>query len=333
MLLDARANVNHQDKFGYAPLHIAALNEYAYCANLLLCYGADITVRTNGGTTALSMIVRKIPSVLPKFEDMLDQAITLAEHDINDVDCELKLDYKVLIPNKCKGESTMFMAFIETGHNHLLKHPLCESFLHLKWLKVRKFFFVSLAFHLIFTMLHTAFVLLVYSNQCILRDNCRYGRVSPGQKINFEEIKRIDSYKSVSGDCFDPYLEQCRYEYNKRCDSLVINSRFALQDHVDHHHRVGLPDHVHADSLGQGSVPADAQPEALLPQLGELGPVGNHRQRCDGQLPQQSPGQHRQVHLPDHQVAAPRRRHRCVPGLGRADAHGRQIANIRDDFN
>ena len=91
MLLDVRANVNHQDKFGYSPLHIAALNEYGYCANLLLCHGADITVRTNGGTTALSMIVRKIPSVLPKFEDMLDQAITLAEHDINDVDCELKL--------------------------------------------------------------------------------------------------------------------------------------------------------------------------------------------------------------------------------------------------
>ena len=79
------------------------------------------------------MIVRKIPSVLPKFEDMLDQvlnydenqaihtsnitfiphnifgavtynsnitlfqAISLAEHDINDVDCELKLDYKVKI--------------------------------------------------------------------------------------------------------------------------------------------------------------------------------------------------------------------------------------------
>ena len=39
-------------------------------------------------------IFRKIPSVLPKFEDMLDEAITLAEHDINDVDCEIKLDYK-----------------------------------------------------------------------------------------------------------------------------------------------------------------------------------------------------------------------------------------------
>ena len=93
---------------------------------------------------ALSMIVRKIPNVLPKFEDMLDHAITLAEHDINDVDCELKLDFKVLVPNQSKGESAMFMNFIEIGHNHLLKHPICESFLYLKWLKARKFFFISL---------------------------------------------------------------------------------------------------------------------------------------------------------------------------------------------
>ena len=57
-----------QDRFGYSPLHIAALNEYSYCANMLLAYGADITARTKGGSSALSMIVRKIPNVLPKFE-------------------------------------------------------------------------------------------------------------------------------------------------------------------------------------------------------------------------------------------------------------------------
>ena len=44
---------------------------------MLLAYGADITARTNGGTSALSMIVRKIPNVLPKFEDMLDQVIPI----------------------------------------------------------------------------------------------------------------------------------------------------------------------------------------------------------------------------------------------------------------
>ena len=59
MLLDAKGDVNHQDSFGYSPLHIAALNEYSYCASLLLSYGADVTIRTNGGTSALSMIVRQ----------------------------------------------------------------------------------------------------------------------------------------------------------------------------------------------------------------------------------------------------------------------------------
>ncbi len=92
-------------------MHIAALNEYSYCANMLLAYGADITARTNGGTSALSMIVRKIPNVLPKFEDMLDQAITLAEHDINDVDCELKLDFRVLIPNQVCPDIKLFFNF------------------------------------------------------------------------------------------------------------------------------------------------------------------------------------------------------------------------------
>ena len=52
-----------QDSFGYSPLHIAALNEYSYCASLLLSYGADVTIRTNGGTSALSMIVRELFSI------------------------------------------------------------------------------------------------------------------------------------------------------------------------------------------------------------------------------------------------------------------------------
>ena len=95
---------------------------------MLLAYGADVTARTNGGTSALAMIVRKIPNVLPKFEEMLDHAITLAEHDINDVDCELKLDFRVLIPNQSKGESAMFINFIEIGHNHLLKVCILKYF-------------------------------------------------------------------------------------------------------------------------------------------------------------------------------------------------------------
>ena len=46
--------------------------------------------------------------------------------------------------------------------------------------QVRKFFFVSLVFHFIFTMLHTAYVLLVFSWQCKLKV-----RQSRSQLYNF----------------------------------------------------------------------------------------------------------------------------------------------------
>ena len=61
--------------------------------------GADITARTNAGVSALSMIVRKIPNVLPKFEDMLDHAITLAGTLFNrKISLELWLEKKLEIP-------------------------------------------------------------------------------------------------------------------------------------------------------------------------------------------------------------------------------------------
>ena len=108
----------------------------------------------------------------------------------------------------------MFISFIEIGHNHLLKHPLCESFLHLKWLKVRKFFFISLIFHLLFTFVHTAFVLTVYTEQCVVVDNCKNNLtgidVFNASSDNNVEIERTPVWESVSGDCFDPYIELCR---------------------------------------------------------------------------------------------------------------------------
>ena len=45
IFLKIMKSIDSKDSFGYAPLHIAALNEYSYCASLLLTYGADVTIR------------------------------------------------------------------------------------------------------------------------------------------------------------------------------------------------------------------------------------------------------------------------------------------------
>ncbi|XP_066996921.2 transient receptor potential channel pyrexia-like [Anabrus simplex] len=166
LLLDAGAAVNKADSFGYMPLHIAALNEFSNCVFLLLRYGADVAARTNGGVSALSFIVRRTPDILPRFEAQLDAAVKLHEHEIGDVDCELQLDFRILVPNVESGESGLLLAFIEVGQRQILNHPLCQTFLFLKWKRIRKFFLFSLMFHAIFVLVYSAYVVGIFLRDC-----------------------------------------------------------------------------------------------------------------------------------------------------------------------
>ncbi|XP_052899834.1 transient receptor potential channel pyrexia [Anopheles moucheti] len=171
-LLKAKVDVNRADNFGYTPLHIAALNEFSTCVYMLIEYGADITARTNGGVSALSFIIRRTPEIIPRYVDKLDAAISVNSiHEIGDVDCEIRLDFRLLVPNNDRGETELLLAFIEVGQKRILKHPLCETFLLLKWRRIRKFFIFSLFYHGLFVLLFTAYVLGVYVQDC-RADHC-----------------------------------------------------------------------------------------------------------------------------------------------------------------
>ncbi|XP_068993861.1 uncharacterized protein pyx [Neodiprion pinetum] len=160
-LIQAGALVNKPDKYGYTPLHTAALNENSSLVTLLLTKGADVTARTKGGISALCFIVRRTPNVLPKYVGRLDQAISLHDHELGDVDCELKLDFRPLMTGG-RGEAELFLCLIEAGQRHILKHPLCETFLHLKWLRIRKFFVFSLIFHSLFAIILSIYIFLTF---------------------------------------------------------------------------------------------------------------------------------------------------------------------------
>jgi ankyrin repeat protein len=166
VLLEHKVNVNRADNFGYSPLHIAALNEFSSCAFMLIEFGADITARTNGGVSALSFIVRRTPEVIPKYLAKFDTSIRVNEHEIGDVDCEIKLDFRCLVPNYERGETELLLAFIEVGQKRILKHPLAETFLFLKWRRIRKYFLFSLFYHAIYVLLFTVYSMAVFVNHC-----------------------------------------------------------------------------------------------------------------------------------------------------------------------
>lgn len=177
-------------------------------------HGADITARTGGGITALSFIVRRTPEVIPKFLAKFDSSIKVNEHEIGDVDCEIKLDFRLLVPNTERGETELLLSFIEVGKKRILKHPLCETFLFLKWRRIRKFFLFSLFYHAIYVLLFTIYILGVYERDCLNQS-------------------RIDNTKNENGPdemiADDDELEECNVpKYIPPVGYLVIFLNFVL---------------------------------------------------------------------------------------------------------
>lgn len=56
-------------------------------------------------------------------------------------------------------EVSMLHYILRAGRKRLLLHPLCHSFLHLKWYKVRKYFLANVIFYLLFVLSLTAYLL------------------------------------------------------------------------------------------------------------------------------------------------------------------------------
>ena len=73
------------------------------------------------------------------------------------------MDFRVLVPGEAHGlECRMLSCFIKEGQKPLLKHPLCETLLFLKWLKVRSFFVFNLIFYALLVILLTTYIMVVF---------------------------------------------------------------------------------------------------------------------------------------------------------------------------
>ncbi|XP_058810211.1 transient receptor potential channel pyrexia [Phymastichus coffea] len=166
MLISWKAQVNKADKYGYTPLHVAALNELSQCVDILIQHGADLSARTKGGTSALSIILRKTPSSLNCFKHRLDASVSLHQHGSAAGEVELRLDFHPLLQHQQQGEIGYLGTFVKEGYKEILEHPLCQSFLHLKWQKIRKYYVGRLLFYLLYVLVLTAWVITALAHNC-----------------------------------------------------------------------------------------------------------------------------------------------------------------------
>lgn len=158
LLIGYGADVNREDKYGYTPLHVAALNEMSQCVETLLFHGADVTTKTKGGASALNIVVRKTPASLAMVNEKFNCAISVHDPEVSRREVELKMDFRALLRNGDVGEIGYLKTFVDEGQKDVLQHPLCEAFLHLKWQKIRKFYFARLAFCVLYVLSLTVYV-------------------------------------------------------------------------------------------------------------------------------------------------------------------------------
>lgn len=66
--------------------------------------------------------MRRVPDVIPRYLEKLDDAVHVSEHELGDVDCELTVDFRPLVACLSRGEAELLLAFIEVN---ILKLLLC----------------------------------------------------------------------------------------------------------------------------------------------------------------------------------------------------------------
>ncbi|XP_045027419.1 transient receptor potential channel pyrexia isoform X2 [Daphnia magna] len=179
LLISNGANVNAQNQCGQTPLHFAAINENSKLAAFLIKSGTDLSIKNREGNTALELVARRVPNALQAIQRKLDSAVEIASHDPTDLDCELRLDLRVLVPRgnqQHAGEMAMLKSLIAADQRHFLQHPVIGAFLHLKWMKIRAVFILSLLFQSCYVLslslnIHSMYVNNASVTNCSLNSN------------------------------------------------------------------------------------------------------------------------------------------------------------------
>ena len=163
-----REVVEAKDGHGCTPLHLACQYGHRECIQKLLLSGADLSAKTYRNTrTAISLLLNKVFQPIAFLEEVLDAHIKINDFPLNDPQCVITVDYRILEPLK-KGSKQMKVldALFDTGTNcnqeALVLHPVVESFLFLKWLSLRKSFYYSFVTYVIFLVCFSIFVVSLY---------------------------------------------------------------------------------------------------------------------------------------------------------------------------
>jgi ankyrin repeat protein len=177
-------DVNAKDTKGNTALHHASKTEYLDCVVDLIKLGADIRHKN---------VFDKPPLPAKSVKHFLDKSLQTNDKFPCDEEYEIVFDYSFLVaykekptkpsaPQECdrplikdhescrtnvKSPKMLhpemdFLYYISRSNEHrkLMDHPIITSFLHMKWQRVKLYFYINLSIYLTFALLLNSYILL-----------------------------------------------------------------------------------------------------------------------------------------------------------------------------
>ena len=119
--------INKQDRLGNTALHYAVKFWDQHTVIKLLLKGANLGLRNKRGEAPISKI---LPSTI---ETILNQHCIQYEGNPTHEEFKVTFNYDFLAPPQTKVTAVISSISRSDDHQHLLKHPVINSFLELKW--------------------------------------------------------------------------------------------------------------------------------------------------------------------------------------------------------
>lgn len=135
LLLKAGASHDARDKDGCTPLHLATTSGMV---EALLAGGADVMVKDNALQTPLERVIQFYPTVA---QTLLDVGVEVCGNP-QEKDLRVFFHLNTVTGGSSPCEVDILDKMALYGHYDLLKHPLCEIFIHLKWYHVQPLFYI-----------------------------------------------------------------------------------------------------------------------------------------------------------------------------------------------
>ncbi|CAL4137209.1 unnamed protein product [Meganyctiphanes norvegica] len=163
-------NIDALNEFGNTALHYAVLWDDKTFVRLLLLNGAHWGIKNTSGNIPITNIKAAL------LEEILDECIKLNSDELDKF--EIILSYCMLVPahNNQKTETERLKYLSESKrHQHLLVHPIINTFLCLKWQRIEPYYYINIAAYSIYLLLLTFYIVLFhssfYGNYILLNNN------------------------------------------------------------------------------------------------------------------------------------------------------------------